>query len=140
MSIGRNNGYIEIRNLKTDNKAGKVILLNQVNTIPIIVRLIGGKLVHPPIALLKSGGSLFIDGYSNLGAKLLTWNNIPAKNKKVKIPSFTLCNSHVNETIKNPWDLLNFKDSTGPLNLNLENNFRYPSGEKLPNLTGIIEA
>ena len=141
VTIGSNNGYYEIRNLKTDNKAGKVILLNQVNPAPIVVRLIGGKLVHEPSAFLNSGGSLLVEGYSYLGKNFLTWTNrTPHRRKAACTPNFTLRDSLVSDRVTSPTDLLNLSDSIGNLNVCIENNYRYPSGDKLPDFNGTYRA
>ena len=134
-AIGSNNAYYEVRNLKTDHQAGSVTLLNHVNDCPIDVKLLGGKLGHPPVANIRGNGGLTIRDYSYLGADLLRWNDAPGK----RTPHFTLADSIVTN-IDKPWELLNIRKSSGQCWVSITNCHIHPSGRKLADLVGLIDA
>lgn len=136
-AIGSNNGYFEIRNVKTDNQAGSIRLLDQVNDCPVDVHLSGGQLVYPPDAILRSNGALTVTGYRYLGSLFLTWHDKPRK----RTPHFTLRDSWVKgDAVGSPRDLFNLADSSGKCWMTIENNYCYPSGEPLADFHGPMDA
>jgi len=134
-AMGSSNARFEIRNLKTDNQLKSWTIVNMTNESPAVITLIGGRVRHSPNAVIRGNGSLYISDYSYLGPKLIEWHDRKGK----RTPSFTLVNSFVSRSVKDPKDLLS-PLSSGKCNVRIENNFIYPSGERLADLKEVVNA
>jgi len=137
-SIGRTNGYFEVRNLKTDHKAGSVRLLDQVNDLPCCVRMIGGKVAEAPDAVVRGNGSLVIEGYSLLGPNMVRWCD--ETGTRARTPNVTVRDCWVGHGVRNPWDLFDIDSSEGRIHARVENCWVYPGGEPLADYRGCVDA